>query len=81
MTEAASWAIASPTLSEDNAYARETPGSETENYVQPIGTGLATVRGNLANLPGKEPIAVWVLVVGGIVALILISKAFKTASA
>jgi hypothetical protein len=79
MPEAASWAI--QTATEDNAYARETPGADTENYVQPIGSGLATIRGFSAALPGKEPIAVWVIVVGGIAALFFISKAFKTAAA
>jgi hypothetical protein len=79
MPEAASWAV--QTVSEDNAYARETPGADTENYVQPLGSGLATVRGLSANLPGKEPLAVWIIVVGGIAALIFLSRAFKTASA
>lgn len=81
MTDAASWAIVAP-MSDDNAYAREQPSELTENYAVPVNEGLATVRKlGKATIPESEPLAVWVLVVGGIAFLVLLAKTFKTAKA
>jgi len=79
MAEAANWGKTLTLI--DNAAARREP-SEDSAYVQPIGEGLAMPRGFRLKMPeNQEPVMVWGMVVGSIVLLFLISKAFKTAKA
>ena len=80
-----SWAVASGGTDEPSSGPpdREDPSEDTASYVTPFENGLATVRGLASgtNLPGKEPLAVWVIAVGAIAFLVVVARAFKTAKA
>jgi hypothetical protein len=79
MAEAANWGNV-PGLT-DSASERSEPESGSA-YVMPMGEGLSKPRGFRAAFPeDKEPLGVWVMVVGSIFGLVLIAKGFRTVKA
>ena len=79
MAEVANWGTVVGLM--DNAHERTDP-SEDSAYVQPLGEGLAAPRGFRLKMPdNQEPVIVWAMVVGSIVLLFMLGKAFKTARA
>jgi len=65
----------------DNAHERMDP-SEGSAYEQPLDAGVSLPRGFRLKMPAnQEPVMVWGMVVGSIVLLFLLSRAFKTAKA
>jgi len=79
MAEAANWGNVTGLI--DDAHERISP-SDDSAYIQPLDEGVAKPRGFRMKMPeNQEPVMVWGMVVGSIVLLFLISKAFKTAKA
>ena len=80
MAEAALWGQVKSLV--DNAEARLDIASDSA-YEMPLDSGVAKPRGfgKLSMPADKEPYMVWLIVVGSMVGLLLLSKAFKTAKA
>lgn len=81
MVQAADWSDAFTV--QDNTAARES-GADDSAYVQDYSDAGVTAapRGWRGSIPtGREPQAVWLIVVGSIAALFVLGKAFKTVRA
>lgn len=79
MADAANWGQVLSLI--DNSEPRKDP-EEGSAYVAPLGSGLALPRGFKMRMPeDTEPYVVWLMVVGSIAGLFIISRLFKTAKA